>query len=178
MYTFLRAAWQNIRQTGSVMESSPVLTARMTDIIQFQKPLSIVELGAGTGVMTRHILGRMCPASTLASFEINPELYRMLQSVKDQRASHHNADVLRLPAYIPDESADYILSGIPLANLDARTKSQLLERCHRALKPGGFFIQFQYSLKDKAFIRQRFSAVRCGFTLLNVPPAFIYYAQK
>lgn len=178
MYTFLKAAWRNIRQTGSVVESSPALTARMTDIIQFQKPLSIVELGAGTGVMTRHLLGRMSPASTLASFEINPELFRILSAVKDQRASHHNADVLGLAAYVPDESADYILSGIPLANLDAPTKSALLERCHQALKPGGFFIQFQYSLKDIAAIRQRFPAVCYGFTLLNIPPAFIYYAQK
>ncbi len=82
MYTFFKAAWRNIRQTGSVMESSPVLTSRMTDIIQFQKSLSIVELGAGTGVMTRHLLGRMSPASTLASFEINPDLYRLLSHVK------------------------------------------------------------------------------------------------
>ncbi len=178
MYTFFRAAWQNIRQTGSVMESSPVLTKRMTNIIQFQKSLSIVELGAGTGVMTKRILEKMSPASTLTSFEINPVLYRQLTAVQDQRASHLNADVLRLPSYVPNDSADYILSGIPLANLDAGTKTQLLERCYEALKPGGFFIQFQYSLKDISAIRQRFPAVNYGFTLFNIPPAFIYYAQK
>ncbi|WP_207632665.1 class I SAM-dependent methyltransferase [Foetidibacter luteolus] len=178
MLTFLKAAFGNLKQTGSVMESSPQLSRRMTRIINFKKPVHIVELGAGTGSITKHILAQMGYGSSLMSFEINESLFERLQQVQDKRFTGVNDNVLQLQDYAAEQSADYIISGLPLANICAEQKMKILNACKKVLKPGGYYIQFQYSLNDIKLLKQKFLSVSCGFALLNFPPAFVYYAKK
>lgn len=178
MFTFLKAAIGNLSQAGSLVESSPYLSRRMTHIINFRKPIRVVELGAGTGSITRHLLSCMNKDSSIISFEINPRLFGKLSALKDQRLTPVNDNVLALDRYLPHQSVDYILSGLPLANMDRNQKLKILQACSRMLKPGGYYIQFQYSLNDIRLLKQEFRAVSCGFTLLNLPPAFVYYAKK
>lgn len=178
MFTFLKAAFGNIQQTGSVIESSSHLSKRMTRIINFKKTVHIVELGAGTGSITRHILSKMSRHSRLTTFEINPTLFDRLEKFHDERLTTINDDVLFLPKYISDRSVDYIISGLPLANIAAKQKSSILHACKRVLKPNGYYIQFQYSLNDISLLKRQFFSVSCGFALLNIPPAFVYYAKN
>jgi phospholipid N-methyltransferase len=178
MFTFLRQGFNNIHQTGSLMASSVYLSRRMTGPINFDKDLQIVELGAGTGNVTRSILSSMNDQSDLAAFEINPVLFDKLDRLNDQRLNKINADVNALSHYFCDQSVDYIISGLPLANMKIRQKVGILNACNRILRPGGYFIQFQYSLNDLGLLKKKFGTVNYGFTLFNIPPAFVYYAQK
>jgi len=178
MFTFFRAAYENLTQTGSFVESSSRLATRMTRIINFSKPTHIVELGAGTGSITRHLLNQMCAGSQLTAFEINPQLFYKLYSLQRPQFIAVNDDVCRLRRYVCNNTADYVISGLPLANINIRTKEHILEAVRSVLKPGGFYIQFQYSLNDRSLLRRKFPLVQLGFEPINVPPAFIYYAQK
>lgn len=178
MFTFFKAAVSNIQQTGSVVESSPYLSNRMTSIIDFNKPVHIVELGAGTGRITRHLLAKMGRYSRLTTFEINTALFNRLEGIKDKRLTKINDNVLCLPKYVQEQSVDYIISGLPLANISVAQKTSILYACKGVLKPNGYYIQFQYSLRDIGLLKRQFLSVSCGFTLLNIPPAFVYYAQK
>ena len=178
MVTFIKAAFKNIGQTGSVMESSPFLSKKMIDNVDFNKPLHIVELGAGTGSITRYLLEKMNEQSTLTSYEINPELFNKLRENTDKRLTMINADASLLRDHSGSQSIDYIISGLPLANIPKKKKTSILDACHYVLKSGGYYIQFQYSLNDFRLIKQIFAKVDSCFTLLNLPPAFIYYAQK
>jgi len=146
MFTFLKAALNNIKQTGSVIESSQHLSRRMTRVIDFDKQLHVVELGAGTGSITSHILKQMNECSKLTSFEINKTLFNCLEKLQDKRLEKINKNALFMPEYISDHSVDYIVSGIPLANIPVEEKQQIFKCCKRILKPGGCYIQFQYSL--------------------------------
>lgn len=178
MFTFLKQGFININQTGSLMRSSMHLSKRMISIINFHRSLQIVELGAGTGVMTRYILSAMNKQTNLTAFEINPVLFGKLNRLDDRRLTKINENVLKLPEYVYDQSVDYIISGLPLANIKEKQKINILDTCKRVLKPGGYYIQFQYSLNDISLLRRNFSSVKFGFTLLNMPPAFIYYAKN
>ncbi len=178
MKTFLEEAIKNIRQTGSVVESSAHLSEMMLNDISFGKNLHIVELGAGTGTMTRSLLTRMSPCSKLTSFEINPKLFHKLNTFDDDRLFNVNDTATRLSEYVMDQSVDYIVSGLPLANINATEKSGILDACMRILKPYGSYIQFQYSLNDLRLLKKTFTYVNCDFTLRNFPPAFVYYARK
>lgn len=178
MITFLKAAFKNISQTGSLVESSAFLSDKMIGGLNFEKPLNIVELGAGTGSITRNILRKMNGESKLTSFEIDPGLFRRLQQHSDRRLKEVNEDASRLQDHVPDLSIDYIISGLPLANIAPRKKESILTACYHVLKPGGYYIQFQYSRNDLQLIRNYFSTVDDSFMFLNLPPAFIYYAQK
>ncbi|MCF3108260.1 methyltransferase domain-containing protein [Niabella sp. CC-SYL272] len=178
MFTFLRAAYENLAQTGSFVESSSRLAGRMTRFVDFGQPMQIVELGAGTGSITRHLLNQMHAGSRLTSFEINPQLFYKLSTLQCQQFVAVNDDVCRMQRYVCNGSADYVISGLPLANLNIRTKEQILGAVKSILKPGGFYIQFQYSLNDRALLRRNFPLMQLGFEPINIPPAFIYYAQK
>lgn len=178
MLTFLKAAFTNIQQTGSVVESSRHLSKRMTSVIDFKKTVHIVELGAGTGSITKHILSKMNSNSKLTSFEINTTLFNRLEALEDTRLTKVNDDVLSISDYIPDQSVDYIISSLPLANIPKKQKMSLFKSCKRILNSNGYYIQFQYSLYDIGFLKRQFLSVNCGFTLLNFPPAFVYYAKN
>jgi phospholipid N-methyltransferase len=178
MFTFLKQGLSNIQQTGSLVGSSVHLSRRMTSVINFCQPLHIVELGAGTGAITRHILSVMNRQTSLTAFEINPVLFGKLSRLEDHRLTKVNENVLQLPEYVYDRSVDYIISGLPLANINTRQKLNIIKTCKRVLKPGGYYIQFQYSLNDISLLKSNFSSVKYGFTLLNIPPAFVYYAKN
>lgn len=178
MKIFLKEALKNIRQTGSVMESSAHLSEMMLNDIAFGKSLNIVELGAGTGTMTRSLLSKMSPCSKLTSFEINPYLYERLNNFEDHRLLNVNDTATNLSYYVQDQSVDYIVSGLPLANINGTEKTGILDACMRILKPYGSYIQFQYSLNDFGLLKRTFAQVNCDFTLRNFPPAFVYYARK
>ncbi len=178
MFTFLKAAISNLAQTGSVAESSLYLSRRMTRVINFRKTIRVVELGAGTGSITKHVLSRMNRDSVITSFEINTELFRKFSELNDRRLRQINDNAVELDSYIPSQSADYIISGLPLANIDREQKSKIIQTCNKILKPGGYYIQFQYSLNDIRLLKREFRSVSCGFTFLNLPPAFVYYAKK
>ncbi|WP_170878488.1 class I SAM-dependent methyltransferase [Daejeonella lutea] len=178
MKTFLKEALKNIRQTGSVIESSAHLSDMMLNDIAFGKNLHFVELGAGTGAMTRSLLNKMSPCSRLTSFEINPQLFDKLNKFNDARLVNVNDTATRLSDYVSDQSVDYIISGLPLANIRVSEKTGILDACIRILKPYGSYIQFQYSLNDFRLLKRTFADVNCDFTLRNFPPAFVYYARK
>jgi phospholipid N-methyltransferase len=178
MIAFLKAALININQTGSIVESSVHLSEKMIGTINFEKNLQLVELGAGTGIITKRLLKKMNDHSTLTTFEINPYLFNKLQENSDERLIKINADASFINQYCREQSVDYIISGLPLANISAEKKTLILDACHQVLKPGGSYIQFQYSQNDFKLLRKIFKKVDSCFTLLNLPPAFIYYAQK
>lgn len=178
MTLFLKEAIKNIRQTGSVTTSSEHLSKMMMNDIPFNKNIRIVELGAGTGCMTLSLLNKMSSGSRLTSFEINSKLFEQLNQLDDDRLINVNDSAMKLSEHIRDQTVDCIVSGLPLANIKMKEKTDILDACYRILKPYGTYIQFQYSLNDLGLLRRKFAIVDCDFTLRNFPPAFVYYARK
>lgn len=178
MFLILKEAFRDILQTGSVAGSSAFLANKMVAVIDFTQPVQLAELGAGTGCITRFILNQMVnPQSGLIAFELNPVFVNELNKVKDCRFSLVQDNALRITSYIKPASLDFIVSGLPLANMPRPAKNKLFADCNTLLKPDGYFIQFQYSWADLRLIRNNFRKVSVRFTLLNLPPAIIYYAK-
>ncbi|HEX8577661.1 MAG TPA: rRNA adenine N-6-methyltransferase family protein [Flavobacterium sp.] len=180
MSIFFQQAIANIKQTGSFIPSSDFLATKMVDKIDFNKNLNILELGAGEGIFTRHILAKITAKSSLTSCEINSSLFTEIAKIRDHRFKPKMECVF--DRYIYDSfvqcSVDCIISAIPLANIKRKKKKYLLDSCFELLKPGGLFVQFQYLPQDYKRIKKTFGNIKLGFTLFNFPPAFIYYAYK
>src|SRR3974377_801362 len=68
---FLREYMRNPRATASVCPSSPALSRRMAESIDFRRARTIVELGAGTGAVTRAILERLPRTALLFAVDNN-----------------------------------------------------------------------------------------------------------
>ena len=140
--------------------------------------MCVVELGAGTGSVTKYLLDILPRDSKLISIEINPSLARKLaQSISDPRLELIYGDASKLRIYLKErhiEKADYIVSSLPFGSLLKKTRWAIYDEINNCLKPGGVYTQFQYLLTNLFEIKNRFVISNIGFEARNFPPAFVY----
>jgi len=171
--TFFQESAKNIMSVGAVAPSSPFLVKTMTKHVDFKEAIYLVELGAGTGVLTKELLSSMRADATLLCFETNPKFIKLLKEIKDSRLKLIEDSAVHMGKYL-QRKADYILSGIPIGGMDAKEEEALLDTIASSLASQGKYIQFQYSLLSRKRIKQRFANVEYSGTILNIPPALVY----
>lgn len=166
---------------GALSPSSSFLAKKMLAPIHFKETRCIVEYGPGTGVFTKKLLEKMSPDSKLLAFEINPAFIEELKLIRDNRLVLINDSAEKIAFYLNENgfaSADYIVSSLPFAMIPNHIVHIILTNSDKALSKKGKYIQFQYSLNAKKKLKEYFSEVYIKFTLLNLPPAFIYVCKK
>ena len=167
--------WEYIKKpmtVGAVVPSSRFLVAKMVKPIDFSKAKNIVELGAGTGVVTKEILRQMRKDAKLTVFEIHPPFVEQLQQLNDRRMDILSTPAEQLATHV--QGADAIISSLPLIAFPKKTVLKILGAVKKSLKPTGTFVQFQYAPKSRRLLKEHFSEVSLDFTPLNIPPAFVY----
>jgi phospholipid N-methyltransferase len=170
-YKFLR----NPQRIGSVTPSSKFLVEQMAKQVDWQRARSIVELGAGTGVLTQKIAELKHPDCKVLVVERDPEMRNKLEQLyPDFFFCSNAADFYVRFRSLGMVKADGIFSGLPFANFSADEQEKILSEVVQALKPNGDFIAFQYSLQMKRKLAEKFGKVLLSFVPLNIPPAFVY----
>jgi phospholipid N-methyltransferase len=170
---------QSPRQIGSVTPSSHYLSDKMLSMIDWTKIRSIGELGAGTGIITEQILKSMSPGCKLAVFEKDPDMRNLLQQKFPEITCFEEAQLLtRSLLEINLTKLDSIVSGLPFSNFSDELRNRILDEVAASLSDDGVFVTFQYSLKLKKLLTQKFSRVETHFVLMNIPPAFVFVCRK
>jgi len=146
----------------------------MLQPIDFSSAKVIVEAGAGEGCITKEVLKRMRPDAVLYAFEVNKNFCTILNRIRDRRLHVVTDSAERIHDYVGIGGADYVVSGLPLVSLPPKVGTLVVTSVKASLKPQGVYIQFQYSLTSYKQFKQNFSQVKIHFTLLNIPPAFVY----
>ncbi|MSR79978.1 MAG: methyltransferase domain-containing protein [Gemmataceae bacterium] len=204
--TFLAEFRRNFHTTGALLPSGKSLAFEVTKhlAIPHRKPLKILEVGPGTGPVTRIIAKRMIKGDTLDAVEINPAFaLAMSELVANEAdfAAHRSrirvieADLVTLPG---NEEYDAIICGLPFNNFDSELVGQMFNSLEGLLKPGGRLSYFEYwaiqTLK-LPFVgsktRQRLRGIgrltgeirkRMGgatrLILANFPPALVHHLLK
>lgn len=179
---FIQQFWREKKMVGSISPSSPFLTEKMLENVNFKEAKVILEIGPGTGVFTRRILKKISPDARLLVFELNHDFYNTLkEEIKDERCLFINDSAEFIQKYLhlnQLEDVDYIISSLPLSNIPIRIVLKILHASKNVLTKNGKFIQFQYSLNQKKALEHVFSEVTIDFTTWNIPPAFIYTCSK
>lgn len=178
---FLKEGLKNLRTVGTVTPSSRFLCQAMLKHIDFEKARLIVELGAGDGVITRHILQAMHPDARLLSFEVQPEFCKLLRSFEDERLIVIEDSAEHLPKYLTEfgaEKADQIISAIPFVLVPKEIAQKIVEISRDHLADDGRFSQMHYSTFLKPFYQSIFNRVKINFCPLNIPPAFVFYCDN
>jgi len=175
---FFKEFIKDRRTTGSVTPSSRFLVEKM--VAPVQNARCVVELGGGNGCITKALLKRMEPDTKLFCFETNKRFSKILKRMKDKRLVVINDSAERIDFYLKKynvKKADYVVSGLPLVALPGHVGEKIIDEVVTTLKPGGAYIQFQYSLTWYFRLKKRFSRVGLGFTPFNIPPAFVYICK-
>ena len=180
--SFLKQFFKQKKMVGSIAPSSRFLSAKMLNHLPLKQAKFIVELGPGNGVFTEKILAKMGNDSQLLVIELNEEFHKVLSTKithPNFNLFHDSADQLGvLLQKMGGNKADIIISSLPLANFPIDLRDSLLDIIQTYLKDDGYFVQFQYSLQAKKYIKKRFPNTKINFTPLNLPPAFVYSCQK
>lgn len=172
-----KEAIKDLKQIGSITQSSKFLSNRILREIDFSKNLKIIELGPGNGVFTLEILKKMNLNSSLISYETHPSFVEILKKINDNRFKVNNKSALNI-SNLDFGEYDYVISSLPIANLKSTDKIKLFKNIDLVLKKDGKLVQYQYSLLDYNLIKRIFPSCKIGFCLRNIPPAFLYIANK
>ncbi|QTZ92333.1 class I SAM-dependent methyltransferase [Streptomyces auratus] len=151
---FLQEATRTQRLTGAIAPSSRRLATRLAVPLRDRKPsnpAAILEVGAGTGTVTRALARLVGPADQLDVVEVNPSFVRILtESMETDPDLSGAAPQIRLvPESITDmhlapHSYDVIVSCLPFANFEPDVVESIFERYLSALTPGGHLTYFRY----------------------------------
>jgi ubiquinone/menaquinone biosynthesis C-methylase UbiE len=120
---------------------------------QTVKPLSVVELGGGTGITTLSILSAD-ERLTVLSVDNEPTMQNqakqnLRQWVDAGRLAFSGNDALSALQALATESVDLVASAYTLHNFQADYRKQVIQEMFRVLKPGGRFINGdRYALDD------------------------------
>jgi phospholipid N-methyltransferase len=180
--SFFLAWLANPLRVGAVSPSSPALAHAVTAEIT-PESAPIIELGPGTGVITRSLLARGVPEDRLALIEYGAEFARTLAR-RFPRATVLRMDASRLREIelFAGERAGAVVSGLPLLLMPPRKVIAVLEGAFDRLRPDGAFYQFTYgpeSPVSRAILdRLGLKVSRSGRTLANVPPATVYRIRR
>jgi len=176
---FFKGFLKNPKEVGSVIPSSRFLTRRTLECGDVRRARVIVELGPGTGVLTRHALEHMRPDAKLVAIEISEDFVEVLRKdFPDPRVYVHHGSATEIEAALAkvgETRADLVMSGIPFSTLEHGVGLETLRAAKRVLTPEGRFVAYQFRSKVRDLGDPVFGArpeTHSGFW--NVPPMRIY----
>ncbi len=193
---------ENFHHTGTVTPSSRFLaramTAPLASVNGDPAPVNVLEVGIGTGTLTRAIAIRLRPQDRLVAYEINDEFVAWIReqmsidpaliAARDRIEIVHAPiqNIARVPAF------DFIISSLPFSNFPPELVRDILDVFRAIVKPGGTVSLYEYVGSHtvrlwfaKADERRRLRGVidvirefrgkhivTTDFVLFNVPPAY------
>ncbi|MFV0415985.1 MAG: class I SAM-dependent methyltransferase [Chthoniobacterales bacterium] len=187
--TFFRQYLRQSAEIGAVCPSSPRLCELLVEQANVKDASLVVEVGSGSGAVTQILLKKAPPSASIFLIEQNPVFTEILQK-KFPSANLIVGCASKLGEYLRDASAGpvgSVVSGLPWASLPGNIRLSLLDAIEANLAPKGIFATFAYFgphwlPKGRAFrkeLRKRFVNVSSSrVELLNLPPAFVYRAEK
>jgi phosphatidylethanolamine/phosphatidyl-N-methylethanolamine N-methyltransferase len=167
------------RVTGAVAPSGRPLARAMAAAAGALRDGLVVELGPGTGPVTRALIERGVPRERLALVEYDLNFCRMLQS-RFAPVRIFQGDAYDLPRTLEPLDGELIaafVSSLPLLNEPPRKRETLIRDAFARMRPDGVFVQFTYGLASpvpRAFCADRFAVHSSAPIWLNLPPARVW----
>lgn len=156
MITFVSQAVRNFHHVGSVWPSSPLLAKALVRplqrrlLVDDRKPVKVLEVGAGTGAVTKALLGSLGPNDAADIVELNPVFCETLEKLAAKRKAQVPGLVVRVHAK-PIEEADldgpydFVICGLPFNNFPPTLMRQIFRRMLSLLADGGTLTYFEYA---------------------------------
>ncbi|MEP0943002.1 MAG: phospholipid N-methyltransferase PmtA [Rhizobiaceae bacterium] len=169
------------RAVGAVLPTSASTARKMASLINESSGNPVLELGPGTGVITKAILDKGIHPQNLLSVEYSAGFLPNLRSTFPQVRFYHG-DAFNLGTVLPDlggRKFDAVLSGLPLLNFPVESRVHLLEDLLDRLNPGRPVVQFSYGPKSP--IPPNFSTYTVeplDWMMRNVPPARLWVYRR
>jgi phosphatidylethanolamine/phosphatidyl-N-methylethanolamine N-methyltransferase len=176
---FLKSLIATPRLTGAVAPSGRALARAMAAAAGPPPHGLIVELGPGTGPVTRALIESGVARERLALIEYDPGFCRLLRQ-RFAPAKVVEGDAYDLPGALKEfagQPVAAVVSSLPLLNQPPERREKLIADAFALMGPSGLFVQFTYGLLSpisREVCANRYAAGRSRPILLNLPPAFVW----
>lgn len=171
--SFAQRMARNPRSVGALGPSGAPLAHAMAAQVDPAADDRILELGPGTGAITRALLARGVESRRILAVEADGKFARLL------RDRIPGIEVLQGDAMRPDDIAGHgpfgaVISSLPLLNFPDADVVRFIEAMLDLLPPGAPFVQYSYGVKPPV---PRAAAVQVRLAAKvwrNLPPARIW----
>jgi phosphatidylethanolamine/phosphatidyl-N-methylethanolamine N-methyltransferase len=173
---FFRRWLANPLQMGSVVPSSAALCRRVVDQVRRAPEEAVLELGAGTGVISRALLAGGVPGDRLFVVEIVPDMAEHLRRVLPG-VNVVEGDARALPDLIAHHwhgRIGSVVCGIPLVLLPLAEQRRFIDAIEH-VAPGRGFLHYSYcATSPLPWRKHALTPKREAWTPLNFPPASVW----
>lgn len=177
---FFRGWVDKPRSVGSIVPTSAVTARRMASVIDTESGLPVLELGPGTGCITRAILARGVAPANLWSVEYSREFVGHL------RGAFPGVNFVQGDAFALDETLaeaprlfDCAISGLPLLNFPVEQRIRFVNAVLDRLPAGRPLIQFTYGPLSPVPTRKGdYTIEHFDFIIRNIPPAQLWIYRR
>jgi phosphatidylethanolamine/phosphatidyl-N-methylethanolamine N-methyltransferase len=181
---FWQQTLKNPRQVCSLFPSSPFVGRAMTRVLKDRIDSHVIELGAGTGAVTKQLIRNGVEPGKLTLIEIDAQLGGHL------RRRFPEVDVVIGPAQdlakLWEErnggNVGAIVSTLPMRLFSKKLIYLVMKNSLQVLEDGGMFVQFTYRqnspVPSRVVKALRLKAWRYTRVWLNLPPAAIWVYEK
>ncbi|HEX3150165.1 MAG TPA: NAD-binding protein [Gemmataceae bacterium] len=165
---------------ASFSPSSKFLARSMIRGIDWVRAKCVVELGAGTGPITRELVKAAQPGTKLVIVERDPDFCRLL------REKFPGHDIVEGDACKLDEilaargiaNADHVISGLPLPSFPQELRDSIIRMSAKVLGATGEFRQItNMPWVYLNLYRNYFRDVSFKLVPLNLPPGGVYFCK-
>ncbi len=168
---------------ASLAPSSPWLSRATVADVDWARAGVVVELGAGTGPITRVIAEKARPDCRVIVLERDPDFARLLRE-RFAHLGHFDVvegDVRDLASLLADRGigrVDHVISGLPVPSFPKDLQRDLFRVVRRVLAPEGGYSQItEIPWVYQGLYRKFFDRVRFVFEPRNLPPAGAYHCR-
>jgi phosphatidylethanolamine/phosphatidyl-N-methylethanolamine N-methyltransferase len=167
--------------TGAVSPSGRALTKLMASFVDPRGSLPVVELGPGTGVVTKALLERGIAPGRIVSIEFTAEFCSLL------RKRFAGVRVIEGDAYALNKTLDgwiegqfgAVVSSLPLFTRAPEARRALIVQALDRMAPGQPFIQFSYALVPPVPPEPGlFTVDHTNWVVMNLPPARVWVYRR
>jgi phospholipid N-methyltransferase len=174
---------KDLKQVGAIAPSSKFLAKDLVSELKKRllssncPPLNILEVGAGTGPLTKQITKHLRPQDQLDIVEIHKRFYQIIKAKYQQtNIQIHHTDILN---FQPENQYNFIFSSLPYENMPEEISRQIWKKKLNLCSSDAYISYFKY-IKFRNFksdfeekVVKKFGQNK-KFVLRNLPPAKIY----
>jgi phosphatidylethanolamine/phosphatidyl-N-methylethanolamine N-methyltransferase len=164
-------------QIAAICPSGATVAAAMARLVDPARPGPVLELGAGTGSITRGLLAAGWPLERIIAYERESRLVDILRrEIRGIRAVVGDAtDLERQLHWLGIDRLSAVVSSLPIKWFPREAQCAVLRPCFARLGPDGHFLQLTNAFSSPLPIEPLGIAGReAARVWRNVPPAQIW----
>ena len=170
--------WQRDKKgVGALLPTSSVTARRMADVIDTSSGLPVLELGAGTGVITKAILERGVAPHDLVSIEYASHFCELLRK-RFSGVDIRNGDVFQLDTVLADRRGqifDSVISAVPMLSFPLERRIALMKDLLSRVPRGRPVVQITHGpMSPLPAMPEIYTIAHFDFIMRNLPPAQLW----